>query len=252
MFKTIPMKKIIISIFSLFISISLFAQKDSSNNLNGLFKKASSVFSKNSSSPKNLSSDEIVSGLKEALSLGAQKSGDKLSKPDGFFKDAAVKILLPKQVQDIEKKMRMFGMGKLVDNAELSMNRAAEDASKQAAPIFLSAIKKMTVTDALNILSGTDTAATGYLRKSTTPELTASFKPVIEESLKKTDAAKYWKDVFDTYNRFSSKSVDTDINSYVTTQALNGLFYYVAQEEVNIRKNPAGRITDVLKKVFAK
>jgi len=244
------MKKIIsFSAFILF-SFSLFAQKDSSNNLNGLFKKASSILSKNSSSSGNLSTTEIISGLKEALALGAQKSGSKLSAKDGFFKDAAVKILLPKEVQDVEKKMRMFGMGKLVDNAILSMNRAAEDASKQAAPIFLSAIKKMTVTDALNILRGTDTAATGYLRKSTTPELTASFKPVIEESLKKVDATKYWKGVFTTYNRFSSKPVETDINSYVTTRALNGLFYYVAREEVNIRKNPAGRVTDILKKVF--
>lgn len=244
------MKKIFVSLFFVSVSVSLYAQNDSSNKLNGLFKKASSVFSKNSSSSGNLSSDEIVSGLKEALSLGAEKSGDKLSKTDGFFKDAAVKILLPKEVQDVEKKMRMLGMGKLVDNAVLSMNRAAEDASKSAAPIFLSAIKKMTVTDALNILRGTDTAATGYLRKSTTPELVASFRPVIEESLKKVDATKYWTDVFTTYNRFSSKPVDTDINSYVTTKALDGLFYYVAQEEVNIRKNPAGRVTDVLKKVF--
>ena len=233
-------------------SFSLFAQKDSSDNLNGLFKKASSILSKNSSASGNLSTTEIISGLKEALAIGAQKSGSRLSATDGFFKDAAVKILLPKEVQDVERKMRMFGMGKLVDNAVLSMNRAAEDASRQAAPIFLSAIKKMTVTDALNILRGTDTAATAYLRKSTTPELTASFKPVIEESLKKADATKYWKDVFTTYNRFSSKPVETDINSYVTTRALNGLFYYVAQEEVNIRKNPAGRVTDILKKVFGK
>jgi hypothetical protein len=245
------MKKIFAFSAFLFFSFSISAQNDSSNKLNGLFKKANSIFSKNSSSTSgNLSSDEIVSGLKEALSLGAEKSGDKLSKTDGFFKDAAVKILLPKQVQDIESKMRMLGMGKLVDNAVLSMNRAAEDASKAAAPIFLSAIKKMTVTDALNILRGTDTAATGYLRKSTTPELVASFKPVIEASLKKVDATKYWTDIFTTYNRFSSNHVDTDINSYVTTQALNGLFYYVAQEEVNIRKNPAGRVTDILKKVF--
>jgi hypothetical protein len=244
------MKRMITFSAILLFSFSLSAQKDSSNKLGGLFKKATSVFSNKSSSSGSLSSGEIVSGLKEALSLGAQKSGDQLSKPDGFFKDAAVKILLPKQVQNVEKKMRMLGMGKLVDNAVLSMNRAAEDASKAAAPIFLSAIKKMTVTDALNILRGTDTAATGYLRKTTTPELTTSFKPVIEESLKKVDATKYWKDVFTTYNRFSSEPVDTDITSYVTTQALNGLFYYVAQEEVNIRKNPAGRVTDILKKVF--
>ena len=243
------MKKLIPFSFLLFLSFSLSAQKDSSNKLGGLFKKAGSLLSKNSSG--NLSSDEIVSGLKEALSLGAQKSGDKLSATDGFFKDAAVKILMPKEIQDVEKKMRMLGLGKLVDNAELSMNRAAEDASKSAAPIFLSAIKQMSVTDALNILRGKDTAATGYLRKTTSPQLTGAFMPVIEASLKKTDAAKYWNDVFIAYNRFSSKKVDTDINSYVTGKALDGIFYYVAQEEINIRKNPAGRVTDILKKVFA-
>ena len=218
-----------------------------------MFKKASSLFGKKSSSGKSssgLSSSEIVSGLKEALSLGAQKSGDKLSATDGFFKDAAVKILLPQQIRDVESKMRMLGFGKLVDNAELSMNRAAEDASKAAAPIFLDAIKKMTVTDALNILRGSDTAATGYLRKTTSPELTTAFRPVIETSLKKTDANKYWKDVFSTYNKFTSKPVNTDINSYVTGKALDGLFYYVAQEEIGIRKNPAERVTDVLKNVF--
>ncbi len=236
----------------LFFSISVSAQKDSSNKLGGLFKKATSIITKSSSSTANLSTDEIVSGLKEALSLGAKKSTDKLSSTDGFFKDAAVKILLPQQVQDIEKKMRMFGMGKLVDNAELSMNRAAEDASKSAAPIFLSAIKQMTVTDALNILRGTDTAATSYLRRTTTPQLTSAFKPIIEESLKKVDATKYWKDVFTAYNRFSSQPVDTDINSYVTQKALDGIFHYVAVEEINIRQNPAERVTDILKKVFAK
>jgi len=247
------MKKIITSLTFVLASISLFAQNDSSVNLNGMFKKASSIFGKksnNNNASSGLSSSEIVSGLKEALSIGAQKSGDKLSAPDGFFKDAAVKILLPEQVRDIESKMRMMGMGKMVDNAELSMNRAAEDASKAAAPIFLSAIKKMTVTDALNILRGSDTAATGYLRKTTSPELINSFRPIIEESLKKVDATKYWKDVFNVYNRFSSTPVDTDINSYVTTKALYGIFYYVAQEEIGIRKNPAQRATDILKKVF--
>ena len=247
------MKKILTSVLFLFASVILFAQKDSSSSINGMFKKASSLFGKKSSSGKSssgLSSSEIVSGLKEALSLGAQKSGDKLSVTDGFFKDAAVKILLPQQIRDLESKMRMLGFGKLVDNAELSMNRAAEDASKAAAPIFLDAIKKMTVTDALNILRGSDTAATGYLRKTTSPELTTAFRPVIETSLKKTDANKYWKDVFSTYNKFTSKPVDTDINSYVTGKALDGLFYYVAQEEIGIRKNPAERVTDVLKNVF--
>src|SRR5664279_668838 len=253
MIKTNPMKIIIVSLSFLLVSVSLFAQKDSSGNLNGMFKKASSLFGKKSSansSSSALYSGQIFSGLKEALSIGAQKSGDRLSATDGFFKDAAVKILLPEQVRTVESKMRMLGMGKLVDNAELSMNRAAEDASKAAAPIFLDAIKKMTVTDALNILRGSDTAATGYLRKTTSTDLTTAFRPVIETSLQKTDANKYWKDVFSTYNKFTSKPVDTDINSYVTGKALDGLFYYVAQEEIGIRKNPAARVTDVLKSVF--
>ncbi|MEO6681881.1 MAG: DUF4197 domain-containing protein [Ginsengibacter sp.] len=216
----------------------------------GLLNKANSLLNKSSSS--DLSSNEIVAGLKEALVIGAEKSGKKLSSPDGFFKDAAVKILMPKEVQAIEKKMRLLGMGKLVDNAVESMNRAAEDASKEAAPIFLAAIKKMTVKDAVQILRGSDTAATGYLRTSTSPELTSAFMPVIEEALKKVDATKHWKDIFSAYNRFSSEPVDTDINRYVTQKALDGIFHYVAQEEMNIRKNPADRVTDVLKNVFGK
>jgi len=246
------MKKVITSFYFILASAVLFAQKDSSGNLNGMFKKANSLFGKKTSpgNSSSLSSSEIVSGLKEALSLGAKKSGDKLSATDGFYKDAAVKILLPKQVQNVESKMKMLGLGKLVGDAELRMNRAAEDASKTAAPIFLDAIKKMTVTDALNILRGADTAATGYLRKTTSTSLTTAFRPIIEESLKKVDAAKYWKDVFSAYNKFTSTPVDTDMNSYVTAKALDGLFYYVAQEEVNIRKNPAARVTDILKSVF--
>jgi hypothetical protein len=246
------MKKVITSFYFILASAVLFAQKDSSGNLNGMFKKANSLFGKKSSSgnSSSLSSSEIVSGLKEALSLGAKESGDKLSATDGFYKDAAVKILLPKQVQNVESKMKMLGLGKLVDDAELRMNRAAEDAAKTAAPIFLDAIKQMTVTDALNILRGADTAATGYLRKTTSTSLTTAFHPIIEESLKKVDAAKYWKDVFSAYNKFTSNPVDTDMNSYVTAKALDGLFYYVAQEEVNIRKNPAARVTDILKSVF--
>lgn len=244
------MKRILFLFTFLAISSAVPAQKESSDKLGGLFKKANSLLNKNSSAG-DLSATEIVSGLKEALTIGAEKSAGKLSVADGFFKDAAVKILLPQEVQAIEKKMRLLGMGKLVDNAVLSLNRAAEDASKAAAPIFIDAIKSMTVTDALNILRGADTAATGYLRKSTSPELIAAFMPVIKESLKKVDATKHWEDVFSTYNRFSSNPVNTDINSYVTTKAIDGIFYYVAQEEINIRKNPAGRVTDILKKVFA-
>jgi len=204
------------------------------------------------SSSSGLSSDEIISGLKQALTLGAQKSADKLSAADGFFKDAAVKVLMPPQAQNVEKTLRNLGMGKLVDDAILSMNRAAEDASKSAAPIFVNAVKRMTVQDGLGILRGADTAATGYLRKSTSPELTSAFHPVIDSSLQKTGATKYWKTVFDTYNKLPTtfRKVDPDLASFVTQKAMDGIFYYVAQEEQKIRKDPAAQVTDLLKKVF--
>jgi hypothetical protein len=236
------MKRILIPVIFMFLSASCFAQLD------GFMKKANSVL--NSGKTNGLSSSDIVSGLKEALSLGAQKSSTQLSSADGFFKDAVIKILMPPEATKVESKLRMLGMGKLVDDAILSMNRAAEDASKSAAPIFLDAIKKMSIQDGLKILKGTDTAATGYLRSATSVELTNAFKPVIEASLKKVDATKYWNDLFSAYNRVSFNKVDTDLSSYVTTRALNGLFYYVGEEEKKIRKDPAAQVTDILKKVF--
>ena len=199
----------------------------------------------------SLSSDDIVAGLKQALSLGAQKSADRLSVVNGFLNDKAVEILMPPQAQKVEKTLRNMGMGKLVDDAITSMNHAAEDASKSAAPIFLNAIKNMTVTDGVNILKGSDTAATAYLRKSATPQLTKAYTPVIDSALQKTDATKYWKDVFDTYNKIPLVSkVNPDLSSYVTQKAIDGIFYYIAQEEIKIRKDPAAQVTDLLKKVF--
>lgn len=202
---------------------------------------------------KNLSSDDIVAGLKEALSQGTKKSADKLSAVDGFFKDAAVKILLPPEAAKVERTLRSAGFGKQVDDAILSLNRAAEDAAKSAAPIFLNAITHMSVQDGVGILKGADTAATSYLRKSTVAQLTAAFRPVIDTSLQKTGATRYWKTIFETYNKMPLVSkVNTDLPSYATAKALDGVFYYVAQEEKNIRQNPAAQVTDLLKKVFGK
>src|SRR5579859_305 len=202
----------------------------------------------------SLSSDDIVAGLKEALSQGTKKSTDKLSAVDGFFKDAAVKILLPPEAKKVENTLRAVGFGKQVDDAILSLNRAAEDAAKSAAPIFLGAIKNMTVTDGVNILKGPDTAATGYLRKNTSVQLTAAFRPVIDSSLQKTGATRYWKQIFDTYNKLPTtfNKVNSDLPSYATARALDGVFYYVAVEEKNIRTNPAAQVDDLLKKVFGK
>lgn len=204
-----------------------------------------------SGSTSELTTSEIVSGLKEALQVGAEKGSQKLSAVDGFFKDAAIKILMPEEAKKAEKTLRNIGMGKQVDQAILSMNRAAEDAAKSAAPIFLNAIKGMSFSDALQILRGGDFAATGYLKDKTTTSLTEAFRPVIESSLSKVDATKHWNTVFTAYNKFSADKVNPDLSAYVTEKALSGIFHQLAQEEQKIRKDPMARTTDILKKVFA-
>lgn len=203
--------------------------------------------------PRNnpgLSSEEIVSGLKEALYVGTNNASQKLSLADGFFKDAVIKILMPAEALKAEKKLRSLGMGKMVDDAILSMNRAAEDASKSAAPIFINAVKKMSIQDALGILKGNDFAATTYLKNNTTNALTEAFRPVIDASLIKVNATKYWNAVFNAYNKFSVDKVNPDLASYVTERALEGMFQKVGLEEQKIRKDPFARTSEILKKVF--
>ncbi|HYV94427.1 MAG TPA: DUF4197 domain-containing protein [Chitinophagales bacterium] len=214
-------------------------------------QQSPSSSSSNQSGIGGLSNDQIVSGLKEALSLGAQKSSDKLSITDGFFKNLAVKILMPPEAKDVESKLRSIGMGAQVDNAILSMNRAAEKASKDAAPIFINAVKQMSFSDAAKILTGPNDAATQYLKKTTSAQLTTKFKPVIQSALAATNATKYWNDVFTNYNKipFVSK-VNPDLTSYVTQKALDGLFFTLAQEEAKIRKDPMGTANNIIQTVF--
>lgn len=198
-----------------------------------------------------LSNAEVVQGLKEALKVGTDSATFHLGLTDGFFKDNMIKIIMPPEAQDVEKTLRSVGLGSIVDKAVLSMNRAAEDASRHVGNIFLNAITQMTIQDAFGILKGGNTAATNYLKEKTTTQLTTAFTPVISKSLSNTDATKYWKDVFTTYNRFSNKPVNTDLTAYVTQKALDGLFYHIGLEEQEIRKDPAARVTAILKKVFA-
>ncbi len=235
------MKKLLLPLLLL---VSVFA------NSQGLLKKASGLLNK--AKGGNLSTEEVVAGLKEALSVGANNSASKLSAVDGFFANAAIKVLMPAEAQKVEKALRAAGMGRLVDDAILSMNRAAEEAAKSAAPIFLDAIKGMSFQDAMGILRGSDTAATGYLRGRTVPALTEAFRPVIEGALEKTGATKHWKTVFETYNKLPTtfNKVNPDLAGYVTDRGLSGLFYQVAEEEMKIRKDPAARVTETLKKVF--
>lgn len=197
-----------------------------------------------------LSSAEIASGLKEALRIGTENGTEKLSAADGFFANAAIKILMPEEARRVESTLRDIGLGNLVDKAILSMNRAAENAAKSATPIFVNAIKEMTITDAIGILKGNDDAATRYFKEKTTVALTHAFQPVIEQSLSKVNATRYWNDVFSAYNKFAASPVNTNLSAYVTEKAITGIFYEVGKEEQKIRKNPAARVTELLKKVF--
>jgi len=203
-----------------------------------------------SNNGSNLSTDEIANGLKEALNKGVTEGTTKLSAADGFFKDAAIKILMPPDAVKAEKTLRNIGLGQQVDDAILTMNRAAEDAAKSAAPIFVDAIKQMSIEDAWSILKGGDSAATRYLRAKTSPALTSAFKPVIDQSLEKTGATKYWNTAFSSYNKIAFNKVNPDLSAYVTEKALSGIFYQIALEEMQIRKDPVARTTDLLKKVF--
>jgi hypothetical protein len=245
------------SILLLVFSIS-FSQAQS---LKDMMKKATSKDSAmgksivdaviSTGSASTLTNSEIISGLKEALSKGAEKSTMKLSAVDGFLGNAALKILLPPEAKNAEQTLRNMGMGKQVDDAITSMNRAAEDASKSATPIFIDAIKSITINDGIGILKGSDTAATSYLKSKTSTALTNAFRPVIESSLQKVNATKYWKTLTSTYNMIAVKKVNPDLAAYVTERALSGIFLQLGEEEKEIRKNPAARTTELLQKVFA-
>ncbi|HEX8357417.1 MAG TPA: DUF4197 domain-containing protein [Segetibacter sp.] len=246
-------------ILFLFVFLQILIGQVQSQGLKGLIKRVTKdssigkVLDRASSNDKSgLSTETIASGLKEALRVGTERGTAKLSAADGFFKDAAIKILMPPEAQKVEQKLRSIGLGKQVDNAILSMNRAAEDASKSAAPIFINAIKQISIQDAVGILKGGDFAATEFLKGKTTANLTEAFKPVIEKSLAKVNATKYWNTLFLTYNKFSTDKVNTDLSAFVTEKALTGIFHEVALEEQKIRKDPLAQTTELLKKVFGK
>jgi hypothetical protein len=198
----------------------------------------------------SLSSLQISSGLKEALSLGVNEGVKKLGVTDGFFRNEAVKILMPEKLRKIDTTLRSVGLGSLADQGVKLLNRAAEDAVTEAAPIFTNAITSMTITDAKNILLGSDHAATNYLQGKTQSQLFAAFQPKVKASLGKVGADKVWSNLISKYNTFTGQSVTTDLNAYVTTETINGVFKMVAEKESGIRNTPVMRTTSILKKVF--
>lgn len=199
------------------------------------------------------SSFEMASGLKEALEIGVAAGSNRLSSENGFFNHIAVKILFPPEAQKAEKTLRSLGFNQLADQVILSLNRAAEDAAKEAKPIFASAIKQMTIADAAKILLGRDRdAATQYFKSVCSEELRLKFQPIIQASLYKVGATRYWTDVVSRYNRIPLvDQINPDLEGYVTQKAIDGLFYEVAKEELKIRQQTAARTSVLLQKVFA-
>jgi len=205
--------------------------------------------------PSSLTSEEVVRGLKDALRIGAEKSVTSASSVDGFYRNQEVFIPFPNDAIKVKNTLEKIGRKKEVDAFVKSLNRAAEEAAKSAAPIFLKAIKEMSIQDAMGILRGNSDAATLYLKNKTTDQLKVDFKPIVAAAIKKVDVARYWKPVITSYNKASFLSsggkVNPDLETYVTDQAIAGLFILIAKEELKIRKDPAARVTDIIKSVFA-
>lgn len=204
-----------------------------------------------SSSTGSYTESDAVQAIKEALVQGTGNSVDVVSLIDGYFGNPEIRIPFPPEAVRIESTLRSAGLGNQVDKAILSINRAAEDAAKEAKPIFVAAITGMTVQDAIGIVRGNEDAATQYLKRSTTAELTAKFKPVVQNSLDRVEATRYWKDVITAYNAIPFvQKMNPDLAAYATGKAIDGLFTMIAKEELKIRKDPYARTTELLKKVF--
>jgi len=198
-----------------------------------------------------LTNDEVIRGLKDALSIGTNNAVGILSKANGFYGDPLVKVLFPPEVQYVADKLYSIGAGKLVDDFILKMNQGAETAVVKAGPVFVNAIKTMSFADAMSILKGSEDAATSYFKTNTSIQLATLFKPEVQKVLDQMQVTKYWTDVTSAYNKIPlTKKVETDLAKYVTEKTMDGLFKKLALEEKKIRTDPVARTTDILKRVF--
>jgi hypothetical protein len=198
-----------------------------------------------------LSSGEVDAGLREALIKGISVGSDQVSQVNGYLNNPQIKIPFPPEMVKVENTLRDLGMGNFIDNFVTTLNHGAEEAAKEAKPIFVNAIKQMTIQDAFEILKGQEDAATQYLKRTTTADLSAKFMPVIQSALNKTEATKYYNDIVTTYNAIPFvQKVNPNLDEYANQLAIDGLFTMIAKEEKSIRKDPAARTTELLKKVF--
>lgn len=201
---------------------------------------------------KNNNDVDISGGLKEALNKGLEKAVARVSVTDGFLKDETIKIVLPQELKEVDTRFRAMGMGSAMDEGIKLLNRAAEDASGKATPIFTNAVKEMTFNDAKGILMGENNAATEYMKQKTSTPLYQAFNPTVRQSLEKVGATAVWEQIITRYNSLPLVSrVNPDLSNYVTNKTIDGLFVMVAKEELAIRKDPINRTSDLLKKVFS-
>lgn len=197
------------------------------------------------------STSEVAQGLKEALVVGISKGSDLVSQADGYLKNPEIKIPFPPDVQRVEERLRQIGLGSEVDKFVTALNRGAEMAAREAKPIFVEAIRSMTIEDAWAILRGEDDAATQYLKRATSGLLKEKFKPVVQRSLNEVNATRYYGDIVSRYNQIPLvQKVNPDLDDYATDKAIEGLFLMIAREEKSIRENPAARTTELLRRVF--
>jgi hypothetical protein len=202
---------------------------------------------------QQVTTTEVAQGLKEALTVGISKGAQQAAQENGYFGNPKLRIPFPPEVQKVENTLRQIGLGSEVDKFVLTLNRGAEQAAKEAKPVFVAAIKSMTIQDAWNILRGQDDAATQYLKRTTSGELKSRFQPIVAQSLQNVNATRYYSDLVNTYNKIPGvQRVNPDLEAYATDKAIEGLFILVADEEKNIRENPVARTTELLKRVFSK
>lgn len=251
------MKRIIILLSAAIITSTATAQIDfnkASKNLqkdaNKAAKQAEDAY-KEATGQKKLTNAEVIKGLKEALTVGTNNSTSLASKVDGFYGNSKIRIPFPEEAVKVKNTLNDLGMSSQVQKFEETINRAAEEAAKEAAPIFIEAIKGMSIGDGFKILKGADNAATQYLQDKTSAQLKEKFKPVVKNAINKVEVTKYWNPLITTYNKIPTvQKMNPDLDEYITLKAMQGLFTLITDEELKIRKDPAARVTALLKKVF--
>lgn len=237
---------------SLLLCFAAHSQININDAVNKAKNTGSQILKGSAGGNKTLSNDEVIKGLREALTIGTNNSSGAASKLDGYYKNPAIKIPFPPDAVKMKNTLESVGMKPQVDKFVVTLNRAAEEAAKDAAPIFVKAITSMSISDGFSILKGSNNAATQYLNDKTNADLYNKFKPSVQKALQKVEITKYWNPLAKKYNKIPGvKKQNPNLEDYVTKRALDGLFKLIADEELKIRKDPAAQVTDLLKRVFS-